>query len=356
MDSTVIPFETERAKALKGQFVPLHEIEPCLDSAYLVQGWLGLGGFSVLYGPSNSGKTFVTTDLAMHVASGINWRGQKIKPGPVIYVASEGGGGIRNRLAAIRKAKPQLRAKAGFYLLPTHLDLHASGDAMALCSSLPVPKPSLIIVDTMARSMGAGDENSAKDVSQFVANVDAIRERTGAHVLVVHHSGKNTDAGARGSSALRAAVDSEIAISERQISCPKQRDMEMPGQIFFDLETVELGQDADGDPVNSAVVIPADAPTREAKPLTGRDEVAANALMEALRLHGQKRSGENFPVGRQVVTLELWKAQCGIAGLTDPMANKDTQRKAFTRAKERLIDRDFIRVWQDFVWKVADND
>lgn len=354
MDSTVIPFETERAKALKSQFVPLDEIEPCLDSAYLVQGWLGLGGFSVLYGPSNSGKTFVTTDLAMHVASGVNWRGQKIKPGPVIYVASEGGGGIRNRLAAIRQAKPQLRAKAGLYLLPTHLDLHAVGDAMALCSSIPVANPSLIIIDTMARSMGAGDENSAKDVSQFVANVDAIRERTGAHVLVVHHSGKNTDAGARGSSALRAAVDSEIAISERQISCPKQRDMEMPRQIFFDLETVELGQDADGDPVNSAIVIPADAPAKEAKPLSGKTEVAMQALNDALRDHGATKMGEHYPVGRKCVALDVWKLACKSHGLTNGKS-ESADRVAFQRAKDKLLDVNAIRIFNDFVWSVYDD-
>ncbi len=352
---TVVPFLTDRAKSLKRQFANYADIEPHLENNYLVRGWIGSGGLSVLYGPSNCGKTFIASDLAAHVASGVQWRGNKVRSGPVVYIAGEGGGGIHNRLAAIRQARPMLRADAGLYLLPTHLDLFAPDDAMAFCSSMPVTEAALVVIDTMARSMGTGDENSARDVTQFVRNCDLIRERTGAHVLIVHHSGKNTEAGARGSSALRAAVDTEIAISDRQIACAKQRDMEIPSRLFFDLETVELGADQDGDPVTSAVVIPADAPVKKAKLLSGRDQVAAQALDGALRSEGTLRNGENFPQGRKVVEISKWRDHCRASGLTDPEARTDTQRKAFNRAKERLLDRDHIRVWDQFVWKVLDD-
>ena len=339
----VIPFQTDRGKDLKRQIIPLSEIQPCLDANYLVRGWLGMGSFSVLYGPSNTGKTFVAVDLAAHVASGLAWRGCRIKPGPVIYVATEGGGGIRNRLAAIRKARPDLALNAEFYLLPTHLDLHGLDDAMALVEAMPTDGLALIVIDTLARSMGAGDENNARDMGQFVTNLDKLRELTGAHALVVHHSGKDTDRGARGSSALRAAADTEIAVKERQISCEKQRDMENSGRLFFALKPVDLGHDADGEMVTSAIVVPADAPAKIAEPLKGRDEVAARALSEALRLHGRKRQGDQLPGNRKSVKLSQWREQCRGNGLTDPEATPDTQRKAFTRAKDRLIDRDIIR-------------
>lgn len=352
----VVPYLTDRANSLKRQFVSYEDIAPHLESNYLIHNWLGTGGLSILYGPSNSGKTFVAVDLAAHVASGFHWRGNKVRSGPVVYVAGEGGAGIRNRIAAIRQARQMLRASAGLHLLPTHLDLFGQEDAPALCSSMPVAKAGLIVIDTMARSMGAGDENSARDVAQFVRNCDFIRERTGAHVLIVHHSGKNAEAGARGSSALRAAVDTEIAISDRQIFCAKQRDMEVPSRLFFDLQSVELGVDQDGDPVTSAVVVQADVPAMKAKPRSGRDEVAAQALDEALKTDGAARKGENFPPNRKVVELVKWRDQCCVRGLTDPEASSDTQRKAFTRAKERLLDRDCIRVWDQFVWKVSDGD
>ena len=353
---SIVPYKTERGQDLKRQIIHFADIRPCLDTNYLVQGWLGAGSFSVIYGPSNTGKTFVAVDLAAHVASGRPWRGCRIKPGPVVYVAAEGGWGIRNRIAAIREAKPELGNNPEFYLLPTHLDLHEPGDAMALVEAMPTDRPAMLVIDTLARSMGAGDENSARDMAQFVSNIDKLRERTGAHVLVVHHSGKNAEAGARGSSALRAAVDTEIAVTEGQISCAKQRDMENSGRVFFALESVDLGTDTDGDPVTSAIVVPTDAPAKSAKPLTGRDEVASQALSEAIRLHGKVRHANQLPGNRKSVELARWREQCRKNGLTEPKASPDTQRKAFTRAKERLIDRDVIRVWGDFVWTVSDDD
>jgi len=351
-----IPFRSERGEALKKQIIPFLNIEPCLDANYLVSGWLGAGGLSVLFGPSNTGKTFIAVDLAAHVASGKGWRGCKVRKGPVVYVAAEGGGGIRNRIAAIRQTRPRFESDTQLFLLPTHLDLHSSADAVALCEAMPFDQAALIVVDTLARNMGPGDENSARDMAQFIASLDLIRERSKAHVLVVHHSGKNADAGARGSSALRAAVDTEIAVTDGQITCAKQRDMEIPQRLFFSLETVPLGEDRDGDPVTSAVVVSADAPPAKQKPLAGRDEVAAQALVEALRLHGQKRVSENIPANRKSVELSKWREQCLVNGLTDAEASVDAKRKAFTRARERLLDCNHIRIWGQYVWKVAEDD
>lgn len=350
----VIPFQSKRGEALRGKMIPLAKIKPCLDANYLVQGWLGAGGLSVLYGPSNSGKTFVAVDLAAHVASGTPWRGHKIKPGSVVYVAAEGGGGIRNRISAIRQAAPDLLEGADFSLLPTNLDLHQSGDAMALCEAMPTERAALVVIDTMARCMGSGDENSARDVAQFVINLDAIRERTGAHVLVVHHSGKNADAGARGSSALRAAVDTEIAISEGQISCAKQRDMEMPHRLFFSLETVTLGTDQDGDPVRSAVVVPAEAPKVKPKPLNGQAEVAMQALRDALREHGETLSGSDYPHNRKCVLKSHWRDSAKTHGLIDSEKGS-SQYVAFSRARKKLMDVNAIRMFGDYVWSVIDD-
>jgi hypothetical protein len=44
----------------------------------------------------------------------------------------------------------------------------------------------------------------------FINVIDHIREKTGAAVLVVHHSGKDPNKGGRGHSSLYAAVDTEI--------------------------------------------------------------------------------------------------------------------------------------------------
>lgn len=349
-----------RASEIENRLVSLGAIEAVLTSNYMVKGWLDRNCLSMLYGPSNAGKTFVALDIAMHIAAGQPWRGLRVNGGPVLYIAAEGGAGIRNRLAAIKRDKPDMSA-APFTLLPVGLDLHGQGDALAVCEIMPDADPALVVIDTLARSMGTGDENTAKDAAMFVRNCDLIREATGAHVMVIHHTGKDEDRGARGSSALRAAVDNEIQVTaDGEILSRKQRDQEPPEPLHFKLRSVVLGVDEDGDPVTSAVVDEAEPPKKEAKPLKGRDEVALQALQDALRDHGEKRTGNLYPTNRKVVHVHQWRDACAKHGLAstsdeDPKKKADAERKAFTRAKDRLMDLDAVRIFGDYVWRVQDD-
>lgn len=197
---------TGRAADLAAALIPMSRVKPVLLSRYLVKGWLDRGAMSVVYGESNVGKTFLALDLAAHVAAGLDWHGHRVPAGekwagPVLYIASEGGTGIRNRMEAMRRENPELDGD-NLILLPTRLDLCTSDDSQWLVEMIltKLPrKPSLMVVDTLARAMGNGDENTAKDMGQFVRSVDHLREATGAHVMVIHHSGKDASKGARGS-------------------------------------------------------------------------------------------------------------------------------------------------------------
>ena len=150
----------KRAAELGRALIPLDQIEPALHRPYLVKNWLDLGSFSVVFGESNVGKTFLALDLALHVAAGVAWHGARVSdPRQVLYIASEGGRGVNNRLDAIWREMPDL-ARAGvgqFSLLPVTMDFCAKGDAIALIEmarNLPA-RPGLIVVDTLARTMGA---------------------------------------------------------------------------------------------------------------------------------------------------------------------------------------------------------
>lgn len=344
-----------RASEIENRLVSLSAIEAVLTSNYMVKGWLDRNCLSMLYGPSNAGKTFVALDIAMHIAAGKLWRGLRVNGGPVLYIAAEGGAGIRNRLAAIKRDRPEM-ANAPFHLLPLGLDLHGQGDALAVCEIMPCDKPALVVIDTLARSMGAGDENTAKDAAQFVRNCDLIREATGAHVMVIHHTGKDEDRGARGSSALRAAVDNEIQVTaEWEIISRKQRDQEPPEPLYFNLRSVTLGMDEDGDPVTSAVVDVAEPPKPERKPLSGKNEVAMQALYDALRDHGETRTGNLYPANRKVVHVDKWREACGVHGLTTGVSDS-AARTAFMRAKTKLMDMDEVREFGGYVWRVQDDD
>jgi hypothetical protein len=79
------------------------------------------------------------------------------------------------------------------------------------------PNPTLIVLDTLARNFGGGDENSTKDMNAFVAGCDRLRESfPNVTVLVVHHAGKAQRSGDRGSTALRGAVDTRIELTRNE--------------------------------------------------------------------------------------------------------------------------------------------
>jgi hypothetical protein len=126
---------TGRVEYLRSQLRTPDRIEPALTAVYLVKGWLDRGAASVVYGESNVGKTFFALDLAMHVAAGLPWHGCRVAEpaGSVLYIASEGGHGVRNRISAIRQERIELSSDR-FHLLPATVDLHASFDAPALAT------------------------------------------------------------------------------------------------------------------------------------------------------------------------------------------------------------------------------
>jgi hypothetical protein len=230
-------------------------------SSPLIKKYLGRGEMSVLYGESGVGKTFISLDMAFHIASNRDWNGLKVNGGPVVYVAAEAGETINARIEALARKYKVNGAAPPLGVVPCLVDLYnPNADLKPLIQQIlewgdkHKQAVSMVSLDTLARVIGAGDENAARDMGMLVHSVDRIRVETGAHVMLVHHAGKNTAKGARGSSALRAATDTEIEIEDGKIKMRKQRSWELARPIPFQLERVLIGEDADGDSVTSCTV------------------------------------------------------------------------------------------------------
>lgn len=159
-------------------------------------------------------------------------------------------------------------------------------DAAAEIVSQPVR---LVTIDTLSRTMAGGDENAAKDMTQAVAGIDAVREATGAAVMLVHHCGKDEARGARGHSSLRAAIDTEIEVVHDEGSgistafVRKQRDLPKGDPMPYKLKVVELGTDSRGEPITSCVVHHEDAGMAAAPRKKGRkSRYHADQLLDSL--------------------------------------------------------------------------
>ena len=240
-------------------FTPFEESRFDLSHPYLVEDLLDQGSMSVLYGDSNSGKTFLALDLSHCVATGREWRGKKVRQGLVVYLAAEGGRAIHKRIGALRSRYGAADTPLAVVTLPVDLLRGKEGRDKVLEAvrgaeehyGLPCV---LLVLDTLSRLMAGGNENAPDDMGTLVKNIDLIRSEIRAHVLTVHHSGKNAAAGARGHSLLRAATDTEIEVADRQVSVTKQRDQDYEPAFRFDLEVLTLGAAPDGKAIASCVV------------------------------------------------------------------------------------------------------
>jgi len=241
--------------------------------------------FGMIFGTPGVGKSFVAIDLAACIATGSEWHGKRVSQGAVVYIAGEGYQGITRRFRAwaMRRGVPLDSA-------PVHIsrnaiamgNTNALDDAIREIDEMP-QSPRFIVVDTVARAMAGLDENSTSDMGAFVAACDKLRTRYDATLIVVHHSGHAEKQRARGSSALRAAIDCEILVAPQtdgiRLTCTKAKDAEPFAPIHFSLETVTIGTDEGGDSISSAVLALRNAPPEKSRP-TGRNQ---RAVLDTLR-------------------------------------------------------------------------
>lgn len=284
--------------ALRG--IAFADMQPCLNQGYIIKGVLAPNTLAAIIGASGSGKTFFAIDMACHISAGMSWYAKKTNRGLVVYAALEGGAGANNRFSAWRK----MRLKE-----PKGLPLHAMTDGINLRDPVDVlrlvefiraaeaehgEKCVLIIIDTLSRAIAGGNENGPEDMGALVDGAEALRENTGACVLLIHHLGKDETKGGRGHSLFHAALDTEISVGgacgaadEHLAQATKQRDWPDGERYGFKLEPVILGQDADGDMVTSLVSTSCEPPAGKASAPRGKQQKALLAALRALTKEGR---------------------------------------------------------------------
>lgn len=238
-----------------------------VQQSFIIKSLVPAGALMSIYGPSGSYKSFQALSWGCHIAAGIDWDGRKVEQGSVLYVAGEGGPQVAKRIKAWEKESgvevPGL-VRVDRPVLPSEREeqqfIIACCRAIEEESGMPVK---MIVFDTLARCFGGNDENSARDMGAFIHGCDVIKQAVRASVLIIHHTGKAEDKGARGSSALRAALDCEYYVTKEDphqmgfsLSCMKMKDSEPPKDTGYELKIIDLCVDEDGDKVTSLVVIP----------------------------------------------------------------------------------------------------
>lgn len=115
-----------------------------------------------------------------------------------------------------------------------------------------------------------------------------IQDEFKCAVLIIHHTGKDEERGLRGHSSLRGNVEQILQIrglrNPRQLIVDKIKDEKLGDECQFDLINIQIGMDADGNPMNGCLIQEAafDAISRVAKKsLTDVGTIALKAFNES---------------------------------------------------------------------------
>lgn len=314
---------------------------------WVVSGFLEQDSFNLIFGEPGCGKSFIAIDMACCVATGTAWHGHKVDPGLVIYIAGEGHNGLARRFKAWEKEScislkdaPLYKSHRStqLYDMQAALEVAEAVNAIAEAEGKPVR---MIIADTVARNMG-GDENSTQDMNLFIEHIDALlRHPHKAAIVLVHHSGKASPGQARGSTALRGALDAEYMVemnpTSRMIlfSNKKMKDGEIPPEINFSIKKVGLDVYAsDGTEITGAVLETADISGLVNQAAEKRDALTKNQRKAMIAFESlvfaRDRDGVASPI-----TIDDWREAAHEQGL---------DRSRFREAKNALEAKKVVRV------------
>lgn len=273
--------------------------------SWRIRGLLPSHGLASVYGPSGSGKTFLALDMACAIAAGQPlWFGSKVRGAPAAYVALEGEGGIRQRVAAWAKHHGQpvtdsVRFVLGNFSLlePSDSDLLAAEIIETLGSG------AVVFIDTLNQAAPGADENTSSDMGRIITNAKALAAAVDGIVVLVHHAGKDAARGMRGHSSLFAAMDAVIEVastaSGRTWRVAKSKDSVSGVAHGFELVHHIVGQDDEGLDISSCAIRPVLQLSPAKKPVIGKNQIAA--LTALTRIAPAHQNGIPDKVAQQAV-------------------------------------------------------
>lgn len=285
------PFMPEASQQAKERFrfVPVADLKYQAPE-YMIDELFETETLGLIFGEPGCGKSFLAVDIGLSVASGTPFHGRKVKQGSVFFIAGEGHNGLARRFAAWSKARdvplsdiPLFKSERAAQFLDG-ASANAVADAVVEMSNTH-GSPALIIVDTLARNFGAGDENNTKDMSEFIVAIDGIKANfANCSVLIVHHTGHGEKYRARGAMALKGALDTEYRIEKKGIHMKmvntKMKDAEPPNDLHFSFAKIDL------DGIAESAVLQATEATQRKALLTPTQKLAHDTYATAAAQYG----------------------------------------------------------------------
>jgi len=324
--------------------------DDCAESAakpYILKNLIALHEDSSWYGPPGSLKSSLLLDMAVSIALRRDWRGHEYvtwedgsaEPRASVYFALERADLVRNRIGAYKMRDNPVPLPIAVVSEIINLLDPACVDQI-VATVLEVEKRTrisvgLIIIDTFSKAIASGDEDKAQTQNTAAANLTRIHERLSVHIATIGHTGKNPNAGERGSNARLGHVDLAVQISGdkvRTAAVVKANDQPERPIASFQMEEVTVlrkwSDGTDREPYTTAILAAAtpaaEAHTAASQRTTGKQTQAIDALKQAIAERGQDGA----------IHADCWKEQLTRDGLIK--AEDRNPRATFARIRKGL--------------------
>ena len=352
----------------KFELQTLSSIKPCLNQTWRWKKVLPSVGVAFIYGPPAAGKTFFSLYVGLSIAAGRSIAGEKTTQCGVVYCAAEAGNGVKTRVSQA-KSSMNLQDTTPFSLITVAPNMgEKDGDTEELIRAIKLAEErgqtqfKVVFLDTLARVTTGLDENSTRDAGIFITNAERLAHELNALVIVVHHSGKIVENGMRGSSALLGAANTVLKIAKRVdyswVNIEKQRDGSDELGFSFQLKTVDVGTDQDGENVTTCVLDKittlqrSDAKSLNSKKQNLNDRKFNASLDQCLKSHGRE-----IPLQDGTITMAVERRTLADQFVsTESDAQKPSRKRAFARGLKAAIDRQEVGSSKidgvDMIWRL----
>jgi hypothetical protein len=318
----------------------------CRAPKWLIHGMIEVDTLGMIFGDTGSYKSFVAIDIGLSVATGISFHGKTVKQGPVVYIAGEGQNGLSRRFLAWSLARAQDYHDSSIFISIMPASFLNPESVLEVKTAIEEIKPVLIIVDTLARNYGPGDENSTSDMSRFINAVDVIRRPYNATLIIIHHTGLSEKDRSRGAYALKCALDFEYRTTKNKnnvivLEATKMKDVEPSEPLAFMPQVINL-IDEQSQPTTSLTLELTELPEKKKRSLPRTQRVALESLTRLL-------------TNKEKVHIDDWRADCYTASISSG-ASDSAKRTAFSRARTELLNSRLIETSNDEYWLPSHND
>ena len=314
--------------------------------AWLIEGILPERALTLMFGASNSFKSFLAVDMACHIATGLDWHGQTIKQGLVVYIAAEGAYSLaRQRIAGWADYHGVILDD--LYLIPQGLTLDNQKTLQHLQALFDAPPktPVLLISDVLAGTI-EGSDSEIEVIQRRLIGTRQLIERYQLAELMITHSGWSQKARARGSTHLWGSADSRLGVVRKgqayatTLKIERHKDAESGASFDLTLKPHAFG---DADYQNTLIPIIKGGTKLEAEHLPRQADQTYKLLLKTI-----DETGEQLPATRQrpacqAVHQDVFKEAFWASEIV-ASDKPDSRHRAFKRCLESLENSSFIGV------------